>query len=164
MIFNNSDNGQLRQKAVFDERQKTMQYRFGIEAFAIFSALTLICCLTLDFFYKWAESTAFAVLLLACLSLSWYLGRCAAAGCLAAVIGRRAQRFSMTLITIGTVLQSVRFFSKLGDEDFIVNDGMLTIDFLLFACLAVEFVCGIFSLCVIHNEEKRNGGAEQNRE
>lgn len=162
MIFNNSDNEQLRQKAVYDERQKAMMYRFGIEAFAIFAALTYICCLTIDFFYKWAESTSFAVLLLATVSFGWYLGRCAAAGCLAPVIGKRTQRLSMTLITIGTVLQSVRFFSKLGDEDFIVNDGMLTIDFLLFACLAVEFVCGIFSLCVIHNEEKRNGREEQN--
>ncbi len=159
MIFNNyssSDNEPLSKKTVFDERQKAMQYRFGIEAFGIFAALTLICCLTLDFLYKWAESTAFAVLLLATLSLVWYLGRCAASGCLAAAIGRRTQRFSMTLITIGTVLQSVRFFSKLGDEDFIVKDGMLTIDFLLFACLMVEFGCGIFSLFVIRREERIN--------
>lgn len=156
MIFNNFNNEPLPQKTVFDERQKAMQYRFGIEAFTIFASLTLICLLSLDFFYKWAESTAFAVLLLACLSLTWYLGRCAANGCLAAAIGRRAQRFSGTLITIGTVLQSIRFFSKLGEDDFIIKDGMLTIDFLLFACLLVEFGCGIFSLCVIRKEEKGN--------
>lgn len=162
MIFNNHNDEPLIKKAVFDERQKAMQYRFGIEAFAIFAALTLICCLTLDFLYKWAESTAFAVLLVACLSLTWYLGRCAASGCLAAAIGRNAQRLSMTLITIGTVLQSVRFFAKLGDEDFIVKDGMLTIDFLLFACLLVEFGCGIFSLFIIRREDKMNGGGEQN--
>lgn len=154
------DNMNAPEKAVFDERQKALRLRYGVEAFTIFAFATLICTASLDFVYKWAESTAFAVVLLACLSLTWYLGRCAASGCLAAAIGRRTQKVSMTLITIGTVLQSVRFFSKLGDGDFIVKDGMLTIDFLLFACLAVEFVCGIFSLCVIRSEEKRNGKEE----
>ena len=156
MIFNNSNN--MCEKPAFDERQNALRLRLGIEAFIIFAALTLLGLLSLDFLYKWAESTAFAVLLLGVLSLVWFLGRCAASGCLAAVIGRQTQRISMTLITIGTVLQSVRFFAKLADGDFIVRDGMLTIDFLLFACLVLEFGGGIFSVCVIRREEKESEG------
>lgn len=115
----------------------------------------------MDFVYKWAESTACTVLLIAVLSLLWYLIRCAAKGCMAAVSGRRFQKISFALGSIGSALQSVRFFFKLGEEDFPIRDGMLTIDFLFLWSLLL-LCCGIFSLCVIHNEEKRNGREEQN--
>lgn len=64
----------------------------------------------------------------------------------------------MTLITIATVLQSVQFIAKLADGEPVVRDGMLTVDFLLFACLVLEFAGGIFSLCVIRREEKEGEG------
>lgn len=145
------------EKTVFDERQKTLQLRFGVEALSIFAIAALVCCASLDFFYKWAESTACVVLLIAVLSLLWYLIRCTAKGCMAAVSGKRVQKVVFILGAAGSALQSVRFFFKLGEEDFPIRDGMLTIDFLFFVSLLLLLGCGIFSLCAIHNEEKRNG-------
>ena len=156
MTFNdhNNTNESLPQKIVFDERQNSLRLRLGIEAFTVFAIAAFLCCASLDFFYRWAESSALVVLLSADLSLAWFIGRSAAKGCMVAVGGKRAQKTAMTFITIGTVLQSMRFFAKLGEENFIVKDGMLTGDFLLFASLLLLFGCGIFSLCVIRREER----------
>lgn len=145
------------ENTVFDERQKSLQLRFGVEALSIFALAVFFCCASPDFVYKWAESAAIAVLLIAVLSLLWYLIRCAAKGCMAAVSGKRFQKTGLVLVTVGAALQSIRFFFKIGREDFFIKDGMLTIDFLFFASLLLLLGCGIFSLCVIRSEEKRNG-------
>lgn len=144
------------EQTIFDERQKALQLRYGVEAFTIFAFATFICCATLDFVYKWAESTACVVLLVAVLSLIWYLVRCTIKGCMVAVSGKRFQKIGFILNTIGSALQSIRFFFKLSEENFIVDDGMLSIDFLFFVSLLLLFGCGIFSLCVIRKEEKVN--------
>lgn len=163
MSFNNFDDNinSVPEKTVFDERQKALQLRFGVEALSIFALAALICCASLDFFYKWAESSTCAVLLTAVLCLIWYLIRCAAKECMAAVSGKRAQKISYILVIVNSLLQSIRFFFKIGEEDFIIKDGMLSIDFLFFVCGILLFCCGVFSLCVIHNEEKRNESGEQ---
>lgn len=154
------DNINVPERTVFDERQKALQLRYGVEAFAIFAFATFICCASLDFVYKWAESTAVVVLLIAVLSLLWYLIRCTAKGCMAAVSGKRVQKAAFTLGAAGSAFQSIRFFFKIGEEDFPIKDGMLTIDFLFFVSLLLLLGCGIFSLCVIRSEEKRNGKEE----
>lgn len=145
------------ENTVFDERQKALQMRLGVEALSIFALAAFICCASLDFVYKWAESTACAVLLIAVLSLLWYLIRCTAKGCMAAISGKRVQKTAFILGAAGSAFQSIRFFFKLGDEDFPIKDGMLTIDFLFFVSLLLLLGCGIFSLCVIRAEEKRTG-------
>ncbi|MDE6727065.1 MAG: hypothetical protein K2J80_03875 [Oscillospiraceae bacterium] len=163
MSFNGFDDNinNAPEKTVFDERQKTLQLRFGVEALTIFAFATFMCCASLDFVYKWTESTACVVLLTAVLSLIWYLIRCAVKGCMVAVSGKRAQKISYILVTVGSVLQSVRFFFEISEENFIIKDGMLSINFLFFASLLLLFGCGIFSLYVIHSEEKRNESEEQ---
>lgn len=157
MSFNNFDNkiNNAPEKAVFDERQKALQLRYGVESLSIFAAVVLICCASLDF-YKWAESIACMVLLIAVLCLIWYLIRCTAKECMAAVSGKRVQKAGFILATVSSALQSIRFFFKIGEEGFILNDGMLSIDFLFFVSLLLLFCCGIFSLCVIRREDKRN--------
>lgn len=154
MSFNDKINAPER--TVFDERQKALQLRFGVEALSIFALAVFFCCASLDFFYKWAESTACAVLLVAVVSLLWYLVRCTAKGCMAAVSGKRFQKIGFILGAVGAALQSIRFFFKIGEEDFFIKDGMPTIDFLFFVSLLLLLGCGIFSLCVIRSEEKRN--------
>lgn len=159
MSFNDEINN-VPEKTVFDERQKALQLRFGIEAFTVFAFAAFTCCAISDFVYKWAESMACAILLIAILSLIWYLIRCAAKGCMAAVSGKRVQKIGFVLGAVGSAFQSIRFFFKLGEDDFIVKDGMLSIDFLFFVSLLLLFGCGFFSLCVIHSEEKRNESGE----
>lgn len=162
MSFNNFDDNinNAPEKAIFDERQKTLQLRFGIEAFTIFASATLIFCATLDFVYKWAESTACVVLLTAVLSLLWYLIRCTVKGCMVAVSGKRVQKVGFILGTINAALQSIRFCFKIGKDDFLLKDGMLSNDFLFMVCVILLFCCGVFSLCVIDCEEKRNEKTE----
>lgn len=151
------DDKNALENTVFDERQKALQMRLGVEALSIFALAAFICCASLDFFYRWAESTACAVLLIAVLSLLWYLIRCTANGCMAAVSGKRVQKTAFILGAAGSAFQSIRFFFKLGEEDFPIKDGMLTIDFLFFVSLLLLLGCGIFSLSVIRAEEKRTG-------
>ena len=43
----------------------------------------------------------------------------------------------------------------MGSEDFFLKDGMLSNDFLFWVCFILLLVCGIFSLCVIKHENKR---------
>lgn len=148
------------ERTIFDERQNAFRLRYGVEALLIFAIAAVICCVSMDFFYKWAESTSGAVVLIGCLSLIWFLVRCTVKGCMAAAAGKKAQKTSIILTTAGAVLQSIRFSSQMGSEGFFLKDGMLSNDFLFWVCFILLLVCGIFSLCVIRSEEKRNGKEE----
>ena len=82
------DNMNASERTIFDERQNAFRLRYGVEALSIFAIAAVICCVSMDFFYKWAESTSCVVVLIGCLSLIWFLVRCAVKGCMAAVAGK----------------------------------------------------------------------------
>ena len=44
----------------------------------------------------------------------------------------------------------------IGEEDYFITDGKLSGDFVFALCFLLMIGCGIFMLCVMRHEEKRN--------
>lgn len=151
-----ADNNIAYEKEIFDERQKIMRSQLGIEAFSVFTAAALICCFSMDFVCKWAESITAILAMLGVLSLLWFLIRCAAKGCMVAASGKQVQKTSVVMTIVVAALNLVRYVSDLCKGEPFIKDNMLTNELLFTICFILMMICGIFSLCVIHRENKMN--------
>ena len=99
-------------------------------------------------------------LLFAVLSLLWWEIRCAVKGCLLAVSGRYAQKYSAVMAVFVGALNGMRYVFDIGKEDFFVTNGRLSEDFVFALCFLLFIVNGIFMLCVMRHEEKNKGEGE----
>ena len=144
------------EKEIFDERQNIMRSRLAIEALLIYVALTTVNSMVMEMFYRWSESWMTVTLLFMVLCLLWWSIRCAVKGCLLAVSGRFAQKTSAVLIVLAGALNMVRFVFDIGEEGYFVTDGMLLEDFMFALSFLLLIGCGIFILCVMRHEEKKN--------
>lgn len=149
------------QKEIFDERQKIVRSRITIEALLIFGCSAILNCMIMEECYKWAESqlAAMALLIAACL-LYWQV-RCAAKGCMIGTNGKFAQTFSGVYIIFMGVLGLLRFCDKFGEPDFIIKNGALSKDFIGIVVMLIFLAVGIFTLCVIRHENKREETEEK---
>ena len=145
------------QKEIFDERQNIMRSRLAIEALFVYVGLTVLNSMVMEMFYQWAESWMTVTLLFMALSLLWWEIRCAFKGCLLAVGGRYAQKYSAAMAVFVGALNGVRYVFDIGEEDYFVTDGKLSKDFVFALCFFLLIVNGIFMLCVMRHEEKNNG-------
>lgn len=148
------------QKVVYDERQNVMRMRLAIEALLIFAGLTIVNSTVMELFYQWAESWATVALLFMVLSMLWWSVRCAFKGCLAPVSGRNAQKFSAGICILVGATNLVRYVFDIGEEDYFVKNGMLSEDFMFALCFVLLIGCGVFILCVMRHEEKKNKDGE----
>lgn len=144
------------EKEVFDERQNIMRSRLAIEALLIYVGLTFINSMVMEMFYQWSESWMTLTLLFMVLSLLWWSIRCAAKGCLLAVSGRFAQKTSAILVILTGAVNIIRFVFDIGEEGYFVTDGKLSEDFVFALSFLLLIGCGIFILCVMRHEEKKN--------
>lgn len=151
-----ADKNTTYEKEVFDERQKIMRSQLGIEAFSVFAAAALICCFSMDFVCKWAESITAILAMLGVLSLLWFLIRCEAKGCMVAASGKQVQKNSVVMTIVVAALNLVRYVADLCKGEHFIKDNMLTNELLFTVCFIIMMICGIFSLCVIHRENKMN--------
>lgn len=148
------------QKEIFDERQNVMRSRLAIEALFIYVGLTVLNSMVMELFYQWAESWMTVTLLFMVLCMLWWEIRCALKGCLLAVSGRHAQKYSAVMVIFIGVLNGLRYVFNIGDEDYFVTDGRLSGDFVFALCFLLMIVNGIFMLCVMRHEEKNNKDGE----
>lgn len=148
------NNEPLKQKEIFDERQRVMRLRFAIEALFICIGLIFVNDVITNL-YQWAELGVTADLLFAMLCLLWWEIRCAAKGCMVAVSGRFAQKTSAVMSVILGVLNGMRYALEIGAEDFFIKDNKLSSNFMFLMCSMMLIVCGIFMLTAILREEKR---------
>ena len=63
--------------------------------------------------------------------------------------------FRSMIIVIGA-LNGFRYVFDIGEEDYFITDGKLSGDFVFALCFLLMIGCGIFMLCVMRHEEKRN--------
>lgn len=150
----NADKNAAYEKEVFDERQKIMRSQLGIESFSVFAAAALICCFSMDFVCKWAESITAIIAMLGVLSMLWFLIRCAVKGCMVAASGKQIQKTSVVMTIVVAALNLVRYVADLCKGEPFIKDNMFTNELLFMICFILMMICGIFSLCVIHRENK----------
>lgn len=144
------------EKEVFDERQKQIRLRLGIEAMAVCIMAILINVFFSEYFVRWSEHQFAAILLIMVLCLFYWLIRCAASGCWVAVVNKRAQRSSSIMMICIFLLNLLRYPVTIYEEGIFAADGTLSDEFVLALTLIVGILCGIFSLCVIRRAEKTN--------
>ncbi|MDE6030497.1 MAG: hypothetical protein K2G32_02635 [Oscillospiraceae bacterium] len=144
------------EREIFDERQNIMRSRLAIEALLIYVGLTFINSMVMEMFYQWSESWMTLTLLFMVICLLWWSIRCAVKGCLLAVSGRFAQKTSAVLVVLVGAINILRFVFDIGEEGYFVTDGMLSEDFVFALSFLLLIGCGIFILCVMRHEEKKN--------
>ncbi len=144
------------EKEIFDERQNVIRSRLAIEALLVYVGLTIVNSMVTELFYQWAESLMTVTLLFAVICLLWWEIRCAFKGCMLAVSGRYAQKISAIMAIFIGALNGLRYVFDIGEEDYFVTDGKLSGDFVFALCFLLMIGCGIFMLCVMRHEEKRN--------
>ena len=144
------------EKEIFDERQNVIRSGLAIEALLVYVGLTIVNSMVTELFYQWAESLMTVTLLFAVICLLWWEIRCAFKGCMLAVSGRYAQKISAIMAIFIGALNGLRYVFDIGEEDYFVTDGKLSGDFVFALCFLLMIGCGIFMLCVMRHEEKRN--------
>ncbi|MDE7362632.1 MAG: hypothetical protein K2N38_11940 [Oscillospiraceae bacterium] len=151
------------QKEIFDERQKIVRSRITIEALLIFGCSAILNCMIMEECYKWAESQLAAMALLVSACLLYWQVRCAAKGCMIGTNGKFTQTFSGVYIIFMGVLGILRFIDKFGEPDFVIKDGALSKEFIGIVVMLIFLVVGIFTLCVVRHENKREERSEEKK-
>lgn len=143
------------QKEIFDERQNIIRSKLIIEALLIYAGATLINCITMELFYKWAESQFSSMLLIMALCLLYWLIRCCAKGCIVSASGIQFQKNSTLAVFIGGGAFLIRFLFCIGEEGFPITDGKISDDFIFLLSFAIMILCGVIKRYAIYREERR---------
>ena len=151
------------QKIIYDERQKIMQMKLGIETLFIFGAAATLNCLAMDLIYQYAESYTAPIVLIMLFCAFYYNLRCAAKDCLIGINGEGALRnSSYTSIGMGIVL-SLQYITK--EEHFIIVNGQLSDDFVFLITTVTAVAYGITMLILVsHVQKKKNENENEKSE
>lgn len=147
------------EKVIYDERQKIVQMKLGIETLIIFGGAATLNCLAMDLFYQYAESYTAPIVLIMLFCAFYYNLRCAAKECLVGINGTGALRnSSFTGIFMGFVM-SVKYITK--EEHSIIVNGQLSDDFVFLITTVTAIAYGITMLILIsHIQKKKNEKSE----
>ena len=148
------------EKIIYDERQKLVQMKLGVETLIIFGGLAILNCFVMDMFYQYAESYTMPLVLMMLFCAYYYNFRCAAKDCLIGINGVRSLKYSsFSSVFLGFVLTVQYIFSD-KERLFIVN-GQLSDDLFFLVAVIAVISCGITMLILVrHVEKKKNGQSE----
>lgn len=142
-------------KVIFDERQRLVQMRIGIEALTIFGVLSLINCLIMDMAYQYAETYSAPMLLIMMLCALYYTIRCAAKGCLIGIGGEKQLKFSAGYAMFMGIMMMIKFFFDTDEERVLFTDGKLGDDFCLLLVWIMAVLYGIITILLINIYTKK---------
>lgn len=142
------------QKEIFDERQKIIRSKLGIEALFICVGATLVNAFISDMLFHWSEHQFIAIMLITSLSLFYWIIRCAACGCLVSVENRQVQKNSTVIMIAIGVLNIIRYLFDVIEKGFFAADGVLSDECLFTLSFAVLIISAVFTLCAICHSEK----------
>lgn len=147
------------QKIIYDERQKIMQMKIGIETLIIFGGAAVLNCLVMDMFYQYAESYTMPIVLIMLFCAFYYNLRCAAKDCLVGINGAGALRnSSFTGIFMGFMM-SFQYITK--EEHSVIVNGQLSNDFVYLITIVAVVAYGITMLILVgHIRKKKNEKSE----
>lgn len=141
------------EKPIYDERQNIVRSRLIIEALTIYGVASMLDAMVAEAAYMWCESYFAQMVLIAALSLMWYLIRCAAKGALFGVNGTYFAKIT-GCCWIGMGLFFV-LYNVFKDNMSIVSDGALSDDFVYAVSYGLLALCGIFQIIMARREDKR---------
>ena len=149
------------EKIIYDERQKIVQMKLGIETLTIFGTLAILNCFVMDMIYQYAESYTLPILLMMMLCAYYYNFRCAAKDCLIGINGAKALKYSsLSSIFMGIAL-TFQYIFKEREVYLPIVDGQLSEDLLFSIAAVLVLGYGITMLLLVrHVEKKKNGQAE----
>ena len=149
------------EKIIYDERQKIMQMKLGVETLIIFGAAAVLNCLVMDLFYQYAESYTMPIVIFMMLCAYYYNFRCAAKDCLIGINGAKALKYSsVSSIFVGTGL-AAQFIFRERDSYLPIVDGQLSDDLFFSIAAVLGLGYGITMLILVgHIEKKKNGQSE----
>ena len=147
------------QKIIYDERQKIVQMKIGIETLFIFGAAATLNCLAMDLIYQYAESYTAPIVLVMMFCAFYYNLRCAAKDCLIGINGAGALRnSSFTGIGMGVVL-SLQYITK--EEHSVIVNGQLSDDFVFLITTIAAVAYGITMLILVSRIQKKKNENEK---
>lgn len=149
---------------LYDERQKSVRARLGIEALIIYAGASLVNCFILEYCRKWVESETAAMSVIGVFCLIWFLIRCAVKGCIVGVSGNKAYRNGAIFTTFLAAINLFRFAYDIIKSGSVIKDGAFSKDFLFMLAHLMLIVAGIFVLCVLHFGKTRETDREESEE
>lgn len=147
------------QKIIYDERQKIMQMKIGIDTLIIFAAAAVLNCLVMDMFYQYAESYAMPLVLVMMFCAFYYNLRCAAKDCLVGINGERGLRMSSYSCIFMGIVMSTQYLSK--EEHFIIVNGQLSNDFVFLITTVAVIAYGVTMLILVSRIQKKKNENEK---
>ena len=145
----------VREKIIYDERQKILQMKLWLETMGIFIIAGMINILIMDKLFNYAESYLFPMLLILIICIFYYQFRCVACGCFIGINGVRPMKVSaIWAIFIGFFDSFIFIFDE--DVPLILSDGKISDRLFGIIMTASVVIYGIVMLIVLHNIEKKN--------
>lgn len=150
-----------RDKEVFDERQKQIRSKLGIEAMTICLISIFINAMFWEIFVRWSENQFAANLLIGMLCALYFLIRCAAKGCLATIGDNKiVQKGTLIVTSVVCTLNLIRNLFTTIDDGILTEDGVFSDEFIFTLTFLIGIISSVFSLCVIRHTEKSTESEE----
>lgn len=147
--------GSKRDKEVFDERQKQIRSKLGIEAMTVCLMIIFINSMFWELFVRWSEHQFAAILLIGMICLFYWMIRCAIKGCLATIGDNKIAQKSTSIMTIAVCsLNLIRPLLATIDDGILTEDGVLSDNFVFTLIFIIGIITAIFSIFVIRHTEK----------
>ena len=145
------------EKEIFDERQKQIQTRLGIQSMVCFIFMMLVHCVVSDFFCKWSESNTFPFLLFAFICLIVFIIRASVKGCYVGVNGGKGRYFASGICILTGLLNGFRAFWAVKERSFVIIDnGVIINSFLELFIYVLMIVTGILTIIFIKKNANEN--------
>ncbi len=141
------------QKEVFDERQNQVRSALTIEALIICVLLSMGLVAFNEMLLRWCEECFPLIMFSVTLSFLWSVIRCAAKDCLFGVKGSGTMVMAL-VICINCLHIFVRCLPDV-DEPFIINNGLVTTEFVMLVSAFIMLASFVVVLILNHHRKKK---------
>ena len=145
------------QQEVFDERQKQVRSNLFIESLLICVLLSFLLVAINETPLRWCEECTPLLMLSVSVCYLWNVIRCAAKDCLFGVKGSGTMATAF-IIAINCAHIFIRY-SPDGEENFIINNGLVTSSFVMLISAFIMFASFIV-VVVINSRRKKKQAAD----
>ena len=143
------------EKIIYDERQKLVQMKLGIETLIIFGGAATLNCLVMDLFYQYAESYTMPLVLIMLFCAFYYNLRCAAKDCLVGINGERSLKYSFVSSIIMGIGMTMKYILKEEERSFLIVNGQISDDFVFLITTVAVVAYGITMLILVNRIHKK---------
>ena len=148
------------QKEVFDERQNQVRANLFIESLLICILLSFLLVAINETPLRWCEECTPLMMLSVSVCWLWNVIRCAAKDCLFGVKGSGTVGMAL-IIAINCTHIFVRY-SPDGEEPFVINDGLVSTEFIMLISAFVMFASFIVVVALNSRRKKRQSADKEN--